>query len=106
MEIKNSQSRCKISSNQVLLSCPKTDIPSIHFLIKLVFTLSVSTATPERSFSTLKMLVSIEAKWTSYDVHSSGHASRRLNCNSAYLSICSFSFDTKNIFSMVYSHLI
>ena len=39
-----------------LLSCPKIDFPNIYFLIKLFCTLPVSTATPERSFSTLKRL--------------------------------------------------
>ncbi|XP_029340933.1 zinc finger MYM-type protein 1-like [Acyrthosiphon pisum] len=38
------------------LSCPKIDFPNIHFLIKLFCTLPVSTATPKRSFSTLKRL--------------------------------------------------
>lgn len=39
-----------------LLDCSKTDFPNIYFLIKIFCTLPVSTATPERSFSTLKRL--------------------------------------------------
>jgi len=41
-----------------LMKCSKTDFPNIHFLIKIFCTLPVSTATPERSFSTLKRLKS------------------------------------------------
>ncbi|KAF0756424.1 zinc finger MYM-type protein 1-like [Aphis craccivora] len=36
------------SGLEALLSCPKNDFPSIHFLTKLFFTLTVSTASPER----------------------------------------------------------
>lgn len=43
---------------EALMSCSKTDFPSIHFLIKIFCTLPVSTATLERSFSTLKRLKS------------------------------------------------
>ncbi|KAF0702294.1 zinc finger MYM-type protein 1-like isoform X2, partial [Aphis craccivora] len=39
---------------EALLNCSKRDFPNIHFLIKIFCTLPVSTATPERSFSTLK----------------------------------------------------
>jgi len=44
------------SGLEALLSCPMSDFPNIHFLIKLFCTLQVSTATPERSFTTLKRL--------------------------------------------------
>lgn len=44
------------SGLEALLSCPKNDFPNIHFLVKLFCTLLVSTATPERFFSTLKRL--------------------------------------------------
>jgi len=44
------------SGLEALLSCPLIDFPNIHFLIKILCTLPVSTATPERSFSTLKRL--------------------------------------------------
>jgi len=40
------------SGLEALLSCPRNDFTNKHFLIKLFCTLTMSTATPERSFST------------------------------------------------------
>jgi hypothetical protein len=43
---------------EALQNCDKDIYPNIHFLFKILVTLPVSTATPERSFSTLKRLKS------------------------------------------------
>ena len=43
---------------EALQNCNKDIYPNIHFLFKILVTLPVSTATPERSFSTLKRLKS------------------------------------------------
>lgn len=41
---------------EALYNYNKEDFPCIHFIIQILCTLPVSTATPERSFSTLKWL--------------------------------------------------
>lgn len=43
---------------EALMCCSKTDFPNIYMLIKIFCTLPASTATPERSFSTLKRMKS------------------------------------------------
>lgn len=44
------------TSIDVLAICDKNIFPNIHYLLKILCTLPVSTATPERTFSTLKRL--------------------------------------------------
>lgn len=44
------------SGLEALMSYSKTNFPNMYFLIQIFCTLPISTATPERSFSTLKRL--------------------------------------------------
>lgn len=44
------------TSIDALALCDKKIFPNVHYLLKILYTLPVSTATPERTFSTLKRL--------------------------------------------------
>lgn len=44
------------TSIDALALCDKNIFPNVHYLLKILCTLPVSTATPERTFSTLKRL--------------------------------------------------
>lgn len=57
-KIKLASSTHEITKNglEALLNCCKEIYPNINLLLKIFVTLPVSTATPERSFSSLKRL--------------------------------------------------
>jgi len=48
------------TSIDALALCDKKIFPNVHYLLKILCTLPVSTATPERTFSTLKRLNLLE----------------------------------------------